>query len=101
MKNLSLKKKALPKKQGFPQLKEWCIGHLRAPSCYHGSVGQGWGVVEKYISWQNGYENTDTVPVIDEEKEKLRAHKTWYTSLQKTFWWDASKIKNRSAEINA
>jgi hemoglobin-like flavoprotein len=38
-------------------------------------------VVERYISGQKGYEKTDTVPVIDEEKEKLRAHKTWYTSL--------------------
>jgi putative transposase len=26
----------------FPQLKEWCPGHLWAPSCYHGSVGHGW-----------------------------------------------------------
>ncbi|NQE44947.1 hypothetical protein C5S31_02835 [ANME-1 cluster archaeon GoMg2] len=25
----------------FPQLKEWCTGDLWAPSCYHGSVGQG------------------------------------------------------------
>ena len=65
----------------FPQLREWCPGHLWAPSCYHGSVGHGWEVVERYISGQKGYEKTDTVPVIDEEKEKLRAHKTWYTSL--------------------
>ena len=65
----------------FPQLKEWCPGHLWAPSCYHGSVGHGWEVVEKYISGQKGYEKADTVSVIDEEKEKLRAHKTWYTSL--------------------
>ncbi len=36
-------------------------------------------MVEKYISGQEGYEKTDTVPVIDEEKEKT--HKTWYTSL--------------------
>jgi hypothetical protein len=36
-------------------------------------------VVEKYISGQKGYEKTDTVPVIAEEKAK--AHKTWYTSL--------------------
>jgi hypothetical protein len=35
-------------------------------------VGQGWEVVERYISGQKGYEKTDTVPVvvIDEEKEK-------------------------------
>ena len=64
----------------FPQLKEWCPDHLWAPSCYHGSVGHGWEVVEKYISGQKGYEKIDTVPVIAEEKEKLRAHKTWYTS---------------------
>ena len=65
----------------FPQLKEWCPGHLWAPSCYHGSVGHGWEVVERYISGQKGYEKTDTAPVIAEEKEKLKAHKTWYTSL--------------------
>ena len=63
----------------FPRLKEWCPGHLWAPSCYHGSVGHGWEVVEKYISGQKGYEKTDTVPVIDEEMAKT--HKTWYTSL--------------------
>jgi len=63
----------------FPQLKVWCPGHLWAPSCYHGSVGQGWEVVEKYISGQKGYEKADTVSVIDEEKEK--AHKTWYNTL--------------------
>jgi putative transposase len=37
----------------FPHLREWCEGHLWAPGCYHGSVGQGWEVVEKYISTQN------------------------------------------------
>ena len=63
----------------FPQLKEWCPGHLWAPSCYHGSVGHGWEVVERYISGQKGYENTDTVPVIAEEKVKAR--KTWYNTL--------------------
>jgi putative transposase len=83
----------------FPQLKVWCpdqfyadfpkgnqilqskIGQYWAPSCYHGSVGHGWEVVGKYISGQKGYEKTDIVSVMDEEKEKLRAHKTWYTSL--------------------
>jgi hypothetical protein len=34
-------------------------------------VGHGWEVVEKYISGQKGYERTDTVPVIAEEKENL------------------------------
>jgi putative transposase len=33
----------------FPYLKEWCGKHLWASSCYHGSVGAGWDVVEKYI----------------------------------------------------
>ena len=40
----------------FPHLKEWCGSHLWAPSCYHGSVGNGWDVVEKYISAHNTYE---------------------------------------------
>ena len=29
--------------------------HLWAPSCYHGSVGAGWDVVEKYILAHNTY----------------------------------------------
>jgi hypothetical protein len=33
--NHSLKKKILSKKQRVPQLKEWCHGHLWAPSFYH------------------------------------------------------------------
>ena len=41
----------------FPHLKEWCGDHLWAPSCYHGSVGNGWDVVEKYISAHNTYEH--------------------------------------------
>ncbi len=65
----------------FPHLKEWCPDHLWAPSCYHSSVGHGWEVVERYISGQKGYEKADTVSVMYEEKEKLRAHKTWYTAL--------------------
>ena len=77
----------------FPQLKEWCPGHLWAPSCYHKtfkksfiknasqSVGQGWEVVEKYISGQKGYEKTDTVPVVVIDEEKEKAHKTWYITL--------------------
>jgi len=39
----------------FPHLKEWCGDHLWAPSCYHGFVGAGWDVVEKYISAHNTY----------------------------------------------
>jgi len=30
--------------------KEWCGDHLRAPSCYYGSVGNGLDVYERYIS---------------------------------------------------
>ncbi len=29
----------------FPHLKEWCGEHMWAPSCFHGSVGNGWDVV--------------------------------------------------------
>jgi putative transposase len=36
----------------FPHLKDWCRDHLWAPSCYHGSVGHGWEVVERYIQNQ-------------------------------------------------
>ncbi|MCX9089413.1 MAG: IS200/IS605 family transposase [Candidatus Methanoperedens sp.] len=37
----------------FPHLKEWCGEHMWAPSCFHGSVGNGWEVVEKYIRMQD------------------------------------------------
>jgi len=40
-------------RQEFPELKEWCDKSLWAPSCYHGSVGHGWEVVEKYIAGQD------------------------------------------------
>ncbi len=40
-------------RQEFPHLKDWYDEHLWAPGCYHGSVGQGWEVMEKYISSQN------------------------------------------------
>ena len=40
-------------RQEFPELKKRCKKSLWAPSCYHGSVGHGWEVVEKYISGQD------------------------------------------------
>jgi len=40
-------------RQEFPELKKWCKKSLRAPSCYHGSVGHGWEVVENYIAGQD------------------------------------------------
>ncbi|NJD77887.1 MAG: hypothetical protein FIB08_12460 [Candidatus Methanoperedens sp.] len=40
----------------FPHLQGRCGDHLWAPSCFHGSVGQGWYVVEKYIREQDKYE---------------------------------------------
>jgi putative transposase len=40
-------------RQNFPHLKEWCKDHLWASGCYHGSVGHGWEVVEKYIGTQD------------------------------------------------
>jgi putative transposase len=43
-------------KKEFPHLKEWCRDHLWAPSCYHRSVGNGWEVVERYISAHNTYD---------------------------------------------
>jgi len=40
----------------FPHLHEWCGDHLWAPSCFHGSVGNDWDVVEKYIREKDVYE---------------------------------------------
>ncbi|MFH0903717.1 MAG: IS200/IS605 family transposase [Methanobacteriota archaeon] len=37
----------------FPHLKEWCGEHMWAPSCFHGSVGNGWDVVSRYIDTQD------------------------------------------------
>jgi hypothetical protein len=42
-------------------------------------VGTGWR--DKYVEGQKGYEKVDTVPVVDKEKGKLRAHKAWYITL--------------------
>ncbi|MCD6456891.1 MAG: hypothetical protein J7K81_08935 [Methanophagales archaeon] len=57
-----------------------------APSCYHGSVGHGWKVVERYISGQKerkegkgeryGYEKTGAMPVVMVDEEKGKTHKT-------------------------
>jgi putative transposase len=37
----------------FPHLQEWCGDHLWAPSYFHGSVGNGWDVVSRYIETQD------------------------------------------------
>jgi putative transposase len=36
-------------RQQFPFLIDFCAGSLWAPSCFHGSVGHGWEVVENYF----------------------------------------------------
>jgi putative transposase len=36
----------------FPRLVKWCSKGWWAPSCFHGSVGHGKDVVEKYVSSQ-------------------------------------------------
>lgn len=41
-------------REKFPHLVKWCKTALWAPGCYHGSVGQGFDVVEKYIASQRG-----------------------------------------------
>ncbi len=35
----------------FPELKKWCNQSLWAPSCYHRSVGHGWGCLEIYSEY--------------------------------------------------
>ena len=39
-------------REAFPHLKKWAGIGLWAPSCFHGSVGHVWEVVEKYIQNQ-------------------------------------------------
>jgi Transposase and inactivated derivatives len=39
-------------RKAFLHLKEWYSKSLWAPSCFHGSVGHGWEVVERYIQNQ-------------------------------------------------
>ena len=102
----------------FPHLREWCPGHLWAPSCYHKtfkksfikkasqSVGHGWEVVEKYISGQKGYEKAgairgergdergemrDAMPVVVINEEKEKTHKTWYITLYEKLFRTSQK----------
>ena len=42
----------------FPHLVSWNKNALWAPGCFHGSVGQGFDVVEKYIAGQRQYRGT-------------------------------------------
>ena len=39
----------------FPHLVRWNRSGLWAPGCFHGSVGQGFDVVEKYIAGQKRF----------------------------------------------
>jgi putative transposase len=39
-------------RERFPELKGWCEGSLWASGCFHGSVGHGAEVVERYIKSQ-------------------------------------------------
>ena len=59
-------------------------------------MGHGWEVVERYRSGQKGYEKTDTVPVIAEEKAKT--HKTWYSTHRFITNFLESNIKNKKIE---
>ncbi len=44
----------------FPHLVRWNKNALWAPGCFHGSVGQGFDVVEKYIARQRQYRGLST-----------------------------------------
>jgi len=52
----------------FTHLKEWCSKHLWAPSCYHGSVGAGWDVVETWL--RSIYRHTIHTSIIGDNPEK-------------------------------
>jgi putative transposase len=41
-------------RERFPELRGWCPDSLWSPGCFHGSVGHGAEVVEKYIGSQEG-----------------------------------------------
>ena len=74
-------------------------GSLGAPSCFHGSVGREWEVVEKYISGQKSYNytKTDTLPavVIDEKKEKAFKIGKLFKYRKHTFsWWLENEIQS-------
>ena len=58
-------------RERYPHLREWCPDHLWAPSCFHGSVGQGWEVVEKYIAGQKKYKGGIRA-VVKEGIDRLR-----------------------------
>jgi putative transposase len=42
-------------RQQFPELRAWCRKGLWARSCFHGAVGHGHDVVQKYIQHQQDY----------------------------------------------
>ena len=42
-------------RETFPHLVSWCPKALWAPGGFHGSVGQGFDVVERYITGQKQY----------------------------------------------
>ena len=52
-------------REKFPELKRWCPDSLWSPGCFHGSVGHGAEVVEKYIKSQEGL-------TLEERIESLR-----------------------------
>jgi putative transposase len=47
-----IKGKSMLLRERFPELQEWCEGGLWSPGCFHGSVGHGEDVVERYIKSQ-------------------------------------------------
>ncbi len=54
--------------------------------------------MEEYISGQNGYEKTDTVPVVVIDEANEKAYKTWYNTLYNTlFGGKYQKSKNQKA----
>ena len=67
------------------------------------SIGQGWDVVEKYISGQRGYDEIEVargegesgegggekkgvMPVVEIREGKAKTHKTWYMTLYETLF---------------
>lgn len=74
-------KENFSKETRIPQLKEWCPGHLWAPSCYHKTFRKSLSPKASQSVGQKGYEKTDIVPVVVIAEETEKAHKTGYVTL--------------------
>ena len=58
-------------------------------------MGQGWEVVEKYISGQKGCVKTATLPVVVIDEGKEKTHKIGHVTLYAKFFMDKKGSSDR------